>query len=69
MSDVNVIVLTGYGLNCDHETAYGFELAGAFSHRVHINALIDGSVSLDNFQIMAFGGGVSSFQFVLCKDK
>ena len=59
MSDVNVVVLTGYGLNCDHETAYGFELAGATSHRVHINSLIDGSVSLENFQIMAFGGGFS----------
>ena len=59
MKDVNVVVLTGYGLNCDHETAYGFELAGATSHRVHINALIDGSVSLDDFQIMAFGGGFS----------
>lgn len=59
MNDVNVVVLTGYGLNCDHETAYGFELAGAKAHRIHINALIDGSVSLDNFQIMAFGGGFS----------
>ena len=59
MSDVNVVVLTGYGLNCDHETAYAFELAGAASHRVHINSLIDGSVSLDDFQIMAFGGGFS----------
>ena len=59
MSDVNVVVLTGYGLNCDNETAYGFELAGAKSHRIHINSLIDGSVSLDDYQIMAFGGGFS----------
>ena len=59
MSDVNVVVLTGYGLNCDNETAYGFELAGAKSHRIHINSLIDGSVSLDDYQIMVFGGGFS----------
>jgi len=59
MSDVNVVVLTGYGLNCDNETAYGFELAGAKSHRIHINSLIDGSVSLEDYQIMAFGGGFS----------
>ena len=59
MNDVNVVVLTGYGLNCDHETAYGFELSGAKAHRIHINSLIDGSVSLDDFQIMAFGGGFS----------
>ncbi|MBT3312963.1 MAG: phosphoribosylformylglycinamidine synthase I [Desulfobacterales bacterium] len=58
-SKPKVLVLTGYGLNCDHETAYSFELAGAVSTRVHINLLIDGSVSLDDFQIMVFGGGFS----------
>ncbi|QTA79444.1 CobB/CobQ-like glutamine amidotransferase domain-containing protein [Desulfonema limicola] len=57
--EVNVLVLTGYGLNCDTETAYGFELAGAKTERIHINSLIDGSVSLDNFQILVFGGGFS----------
>jgi phosphoribosylformylglycinamidine synthase subunit PurQ / glutaminase len=59
MKDVRTLVLTGYGLNCDHETAYAFELAGCRTSRVHINALIDGSVSLDGFQIMVFGGGFS----------
>jgi len=59
MSDVKVLVLTGYGLNCDHETAYAFNLAGARAERVHINSLIDKSVSLDLFQIMVFGGGFS----------
>ncbi|MFO7558746.1 MAG: phosphoribosylformylglycinamidine synthase I [Desulfobacterales bacterium] len=56
---VNVLVLTGYGLNCDHETAHAFELAGGNSSRVHINSLIDGSISLDNFHILVFGGGFS----------
>ena len=37
---VHVLVLTGFGLNCDYETAYAFELAGAMATRVHINALI-----------------------------
>ncbi len=59
MSTINALVLTGYGLNCDRETAYAFELAGAKAQRVHINALIDGSVSLESFQIMAFIGGFS----------
>ncbi len=58
-TDVKVLVLSGYGLNCDHETAYAFELAGATSSRVHINELIDGSVTLDHFHIMAFVGGFS----------
>ena len=56
MRDVNVLVLTGYGLNCDHETAYAFELAGARAERVHINSLIDGSAKLDNYQILVFIG-------------
>ncbi|RJQ74613.1 MAG: phosphoribosylformylglycinamidine synthase subunit PurQ [Desulfobacteraceae bacterium] len=59
MSRINALVLTGYGLNCDMETAYAFEQAGANSRRVHINALIDGAIALDEFQIMAFIGGFS----------
>jgi len=58
-SSVKALVLTGYGLNCDHETAYAFELAGARAERVHINSLIDGSRRLADFQIMAFVGGFS----------
>jgi phosphoribosylformylglycinamidine synthase len=59
MSDVNVLVLSGYGLNCDHETAYAFELAGARAVRVHINSLIDGAANLEKFQILVFIGGFS----------
>ena len=59
MSDVKVLVLTGYGLNCDNETAFAFEQAGASADRVDINALIDGSVQLDDYQIMVFIGGFS----------
>jgi len=54
-----VLVLTGFGLNCDHETAYAFERAGAAARRAHINALIAGDVRLDDYQILAFGGGFS----------
>ena len=59
MSKINALVLSGYGLNCEAETAYTFEQAGAHAHRVHINDLINGVVSLDQFQIMAFIGGFS----------
>ncbi len=59
MAKIRALVLTGYGLNCDHETAHSFNLAGALGIRVHINELINGSVSLDDFQIMAFVGGFS----------
>jgi len=59
MNSVRALVLTGYGLNCDNETAYALRLAGSDAHRVHINALIRGSVNLTDFQIMVFGGGFS----------
>ncbi len=59
MKDVKVLVLTGYGLNCDYETAYGFELAGAAADRVHINSLINGALSLDPYHIIVFIGGFS----------
>ncbi len=58
-SHVNVLVLTGYGLNCDYETAHSFELAGGRAKRVHINALINKTVRLSEFDIMVFGGGFS----------
>jgi phosphoribosylformylglycinamidine synthase I len=58
------LVLTGYGLNCDWETAYALELAGAAAHRVHINQLIlgervGGLVRLEDYQILVFIGGFS----------
>ena len=40
---VSALILTGYGLNCDNETAYAFELAGAKAVRVHINTVIAGA--------------------------
>ena len=59
MAAPTALVLTGYGLNCDYETAYALELAGANAVRVHINSLIDGSANLEKFQILVFIGGFS----------
>ena len=59
MKAIRALVLTGFGLNCDMETAHALTLAGAEAHRVHINRLISGEVSLSDFQILVFGGGFS----------
>ncbi len=59
MEQVNALVLTGYGLNCDNETAYALQRAGARADKVHINSLIDGSVSLEKYHLLAFIGGFS----------
>jgi len=59
MATPKAIILTGYGINCDRETAYAFQKAGAEARRVHINDLIDGYDQLDRYQILAFPGGFS----------
>lgn len=60
MKKVNVLILTGYGINCDVETGWAFEMAGADKiERVHVNRIINGEVNPDDFQIMVFPGGFS----------
>lgn len=60
MDKVSVLILTGYGINCDVETGWAFEMAGAQNvDRVHINRIVNGEVSLDDYQILVFPGGFS----------
>ena len=64
MNMVKALVLTGYGLNCDYETDYALKLAGAESHRVHMNELIGingfkGRIRLEDYHIFVVGGGFS----------
>lgn len=54
-----VLVLSGYGLNCEEETKYAFELAGGKTDIVHINDLIEKKFSLNDYQILAVPGGFS----------
>ncbi len=64
MKKVKAVVLTGYGLNCDNETDFSLHLAGADSHKMHINELVaeargDAARVLEGYQILVFGGGFS----------
>jgi len=59
MKQPKVLVLSGYGLNCEEETAFAFKLAGAQADIIHLNDLISGQKSLKNYQIMAIPGGFS----------
>ncbi|MEK6933339.1 MAG: phosphoribosylformylglycinamidine synthase I [Nanoarchaeota archaeon] len=59
MTKPNTLVLTGYGINCDEETKFAFEKAGAKADIVHINDLIETPKRLDDYQIVAFPGGFS----------
>lgn len=54
-----VIVMSGYGLNCEEETKFAFDSAGATAEIVHINDLISKTKKLSDYQILAFPGGFS----------
>jgi phosphoribosylformylglycinamidine synthase len=59
MAKPRALVLTGYGINCDEETRYAFEKAGAEAKIVHINDLIGDRKMLGDYQIFSFPGGFS----------
>lgn len=54
-----VLVFAGYGLNCEEETKFAFELAGGTADIIHINDLIAKPTLLKKYQILAFPGGFS----------
>jgi len=62
-----VLVITGYGINCEEETAKCFNLAGGEAEIVHVNDLRNSGPSiisspakkLSDYQIIAFPGGFS----------
>jgi phosphoribosylformylglycinamidine synthase I len=55
----HIIVVSGYGLNCEEETKFAFEMAGGTAEIVHINDIIDTPKILSNYQVMAMPGGFS----------
>lgn len=59
MATPKAIILSGYGLNCEEETAAAFEFAGGKADIVHINDLVDGVKDLRSYQILAIPGGFS----------
>ncbi len=54
-----IIIMSGYGLNCEEETKFAFERAGGVADIVHINDLIASPQMLRDCQILAFPGGFS----------
>jgi phosphoribosylformylglycinamidine synthase subunit PurQ / glutaminase len=57
MSKVNVLVLRGPGTNCDQETAFAFQQAGAITSSCHINQLIRHERRISDYQILVIPGG------------
>jgi len=59
MQQPKVLVLIGYGINCDYETQFAFQKAGAIADRVHINEIIDGTYKLEDYEVFFVPGGFS----------
>jgi len=57
MSNVRVLILRAPGTNCDAETAFAFQQAGAAVSLVHVNQLIRGEQRLASYQVMVVPGG------------
>ena len=58
-SKVPVLIITGYGLNCEDESRYAWELAGAQPHLVHFNDLLAEPGRLHDYSALMFIGGFS----------
>ena len=45
MAKPKALILTGYGINCDEETRFSFEMAGADATVIHINDIIKSGIT------------------------
>ena len=60
MAKANVLILSGYGINCEVETGWAFEMAGADKVvTAHVNRVVSGEVPLKDFSVLVFPGGFS----------
>ena len=63
---MNVLVLSGYGINCENETLHAFEVVGFKGKIIHINDLIQNPKQLNNYQVFAIPGGFSYGDYLRC---
>lgn len=59
MKQPKALVMEGYGINCEYESAHCVAEAGGIAKRVHINDLVDGRERLRDYQILILPGGFS----------
>ncbi|MBN2581124.1 MAG: phosphoribosylformylglycinamidine synthase I [Pirellulales bacterium] len=59
MPTPNVLILRAPGTNCDGETAFAFQRAGARTETLHVNRLLENPRLFERFQILCVPGGFS----------
>ena len=57
--DARALIITGYGINCDEETQFAFQKAGARTTIIHVNDLIADTGKLSEHNTLVFPGGFS----------
>ncbi len=56
---IKALVLTGFGINCEEETAAAYRLAGAEADIVHFNEVLINGHNIHQYDILHFPGGFS----------
>ncbi len=59
MPSPHVLILRAPGTNCDKESAFAFQKAGAKTETLHVNRLLEEPRLVDRFQILCLPGGFS----------
>lgn len=59
MAQPRVLILRAAGTNCDLETAYAWEQAGAVTESLHVRTLIDDPARLPRYEVLTLPGGFS----------
>ena len=59
MAKPKALVLSGFGINSQEETAWALKIAGAQTHIVHFNSLVQKPSLLEEYQILILSGGWS----------
>src|SRR4051794_37062958 len=57
MARPRVLIVRAPGANCDQETQFAFELAGAEVERLHVNRLRENPGLFQTFQVLVIPGG------------
>jgi phosphoribosylformylglycinamidine synthase len=53
------LILSGYGVNCEHETKFAIERVGGKGDIIHLNKVIEDPNLLENYNLLAMPGGFS----------
>jgi phosphoribosylformylglycinamidine synthase len=51
------LILSGYGLNCEHETRYAVSSVGGKADIIHLNSVISNPNVFENYNLFIIGGG------------